>query len=211
MNRCDLFSTTKVASVLLVTAVLAACGGSGPTPAPASSSGAGSETTTAAGGGNGGGGGGGNGGGSGTAVGYDCTTLISPAELDTVNGLKGTTIETTGRGDQPGQGEVAGVTECLIDNPSAGTWFGSFDVYTGPSLDNFGALWDLAKEGGATSLDGVGTEALYKNDESGTDIWAKGPNGINVSIALAWDTGATTESAVRDSLKQILTTVLSRT
>jgi hypothetical protein len=137
--------------------------------------------------------------------------LISPAELDAASGLKGTTITTTRRGDQPSLGEVAGVTECMIDNPSAGTWFGSFDVYAGDSLDNFGSLWDLAKEQGATSIDGVGTEALYKNDESGTDIWAKGANGLGVSIALAWDPGSTSESAVKATLSTILTTVISRT
>jgi len=193
---------------------IAACSGAGPAATqPAHSTAPGSTTSGDGTGAGAAGGAGGGGGSNGTtkAIGYDCTALISPAELDSASGLKGTTITQTGRGDQPSPGEVAGVTECLIENPSGSTWFGSFDVYTGDALSNFSDLWDFAKEQGATSIDGVGTEALYKNDESGTDIWARGANGLGASIALAWDPDTTSESAIRATLTKILGTVLSRT
>jgi hypothetical protein len=205
MNRI-----ARIAINLAIAGSLAACGGAGSGPTQNTAPGA-ATGTSSTGGAGGGGAVSGGGGGTAKAIGYDCAALITPAELDAASSLKGTTIETTGRGDQPTLGQVAGVTECLIDNSTAGTWFGHFDVYTGQSLDNFSSLWDLAKEQGATSIDGVGTEAVYKNDESGTDIYAKGANGLGFSIGLAWDTGDTNESAVKATLSTILNTVISRT
>jgi hypothetical protein len=203
-------AATRISSVLAAclgaAAIVAACGAgsSGSAPAAAKTQPAAPAPASTAGGGGGGAAGG-------KAVGYDCPALISPAELDAASGLHGTTIETTGRGDQPTLGEVAGVTECLIQNANAGTWFGSFGVYTGPSLDNFAALWDDLKGQGATALEGVGTEAVYKTDEAGSHIYAKGANGLGFEIALAWSKDETTESAVLDTLKKILNTVIPRT
>ena len=58
---------------------------------------------------------------------------------------------------------------------------------------------------------GVGTEAILLSNEAGVNMWARGANGVDVSIGVAWDEETTTEDAVRAAEKQILTTMLART
>jgi hypothetical protein len=125
-------------------------------------------------------------GGGGEARGYDCATLLTPLELDQSSGLTGGTVTTNHRGDQPSAGEVPGVTECGIDIPTVSDWSGSFHVYSG-------------------------AEALANFDsEMGVNGYARG-NGVALDIGVAWDEESTTEQAVKDAVKQILATVLSRT
>lgn len=151
------------------------------------------------------------GGGGGAAKGYDCATLLTPAELDLASGLKGGTVTTNHRGDQPSEGEVPGVTECGIEEPNVPVWFGSFHVFTGDeALTNFATEWDIAKQGGAVSLAGVGGDALIvSTPELGVHGYARG-NGVALDIGVSWDDQSTTEQAVKDAVKQILATVLSR-
>jgi hypothetical protein len=186
---------------LLLTGVLAACGGSSTAsqPGPQATSGApaGTTTTGAAGGGG--------------AKGYDCPTLLTPAELDAASGLKGGTVVTNRRGDQASAGEVMGVTDCGISNDTVSTWFGHFVVAAGTdAMANFSAQWDIAKGQGASSVSGVGTEALLLSNDSGVTMWARGANGVGVSIGVAWDEETTTEAKVKSAEQAILTTVLSR-
>ena len=143
--------------------------------------------------------------------GYDCATLLTPAELDTASGLKGGTVITNRRGDQGDPGSVMGVTECGIAYENGGTWFGHFVVATGrDAITNFDAQWDIAKGDGATSVSGVGTSAVLLSNEAGVNMWARGANGIDVSIGIAWDDQTTTEAAVKSAEQQILKTVLGR-
>jgi hypothetical protein len=183
---------------------LAACSGAAsPTAQPAGSNPPQPVQTAGAVGGGGGGGAG--------AVGYDCAALITPAELDTASGLKGGTVTTRHRGDQASAGEVMGVTECGIANDSVDTWFGGVSVFTGvDAMNNFDAAWDLAKTQGATSLDGVGTEAILWTDQGTVGAMARGSNGVGVSVTIAWDDLSTSEAAVKAAAKQILATVLPR-
>lgn len=191
-----------LALAISVAVGLAACGGpagtatSGTTPSVGSPA----ATTSAVGTGN-----------TTAAKGYDCPTLLTAAELDAASGLKGGTVKTTSRGDQPGPGEVAGVTQCAIDEPNVPVWTGSFAVYTGPdALANYQTVWDIAKQNGAVALPGVGTEALIVSTrELGVRGYARG-NGVAVEVGVAWDDQSTTEQAVKDAVKQILVTVLSR-
>lgn len=193
-------------SVLAVaTLVLAACGSTASPSAPATTTGTTTQQSQLP--SNGGGGGGG-----GAARGYDCPTLLTPAELDTAAGLAGGTVTTTKRGDQPQPGEVAGVTECGIDIPTVSAWSGSFSVFTGEeALANYATAWDIAKQSGAVALAGVGGDALIvSTPELGVHGYARG-NGVALDIGVAWDDQSTTEQAVKDAVKQILATVLSRT
>src|SRR5205823_14379607 len=148
-----------------------------------------------------------------TARGYDCATLLTPAELDGAAGLQGGTVRTNGRGDQPGLGQVPGVTECGIEIPTVSNWAGAFAVFTGDeALQNFNALWNLDMGDGYASLPGVGAEALIKsNDFLGVNAVARGANGIGGQIGVSYDPTSATEPAVKDAVTQILTLVLSRT
>ena len=203
----SLMSRQTVVATLLgagLSVVLAACGGGGGGGAPTgpATTGAaptgGTATSPVSGGGKG--------------VGYDCPTLLTPAELDTASGLKGGTVVTTRRGDQGAAGEVMGVTECAIEEPSASLWSGHSHGLAGTdALANFSTAWDFAKQQGATSLAGVGTEALIQSTDLGVNGFARGANGVAVEVGVAWDAESTTEAAVKDAVRQILTTVLSRT
>jgi len=206
MNRSFRGSFLVVALLLV-----AGCGSGGP-PAGGTSGGTstqgtagtvGPETTPA---------GGGGGGGASSAKGYDCATLLMPTELDAAAGLQGGTVKTVKRGDQPSAGEVPGVTECGIEFPNAGVWAGSFHVYTGDeALGNFGSVWDIAQQGGAVSLAGVGGDALISSTEmAGVHGYARGVS-VGIDVGVAWDDQTTTEQAVKDAVKQILATVLPRT
>jgi hypothetical protein len=185
---------------------LAACSGTGSpvTSAPVATSGtasvapAGSPSSGDAAGGTG-------------ARGYDCATLLTPAELDLAAGLKGGTVTTTHRGDQPSAGEVPGVTECAIEIPTVSDWAGSFHVFTGDdALANFETAWQMAQQSGAVALAGVGGDALIASSpELGVRGYARG-NGVALDIGVSWDDQSTTEQAVKDAVKQILATVLSR-
>jgi hypothetical protein len=178
---------------VLLAGVLAACGA---TPPPAATSAQPSSATS----------------GGGTAVGYDCPTLLTPAELDAASGLTGGNVTTNRRGDKGASGAVMGITECGIEYAGASTWFGHFNVVTGSDgLANFDASWSLAEGQGATSVGGVGSAALLQSDASGVHMWARGSNGVAVTIGIAWDEESTTEDAVKAAERQILTTVLSRT
>jgi hypothetical protein len=148
----------------------------------------------------------------GAALGYDCETLLTPAELDAASGLKGGTVSTTHRGDQPGAGDVPGVTECAIEIPTASVWFGHIHVLDGnEALANFDVGFGFAKDQGAGTLAGVGTEALLRSDETGVNGWARDGDGAAVEVGVAWDEETTTEDAVKNAVRQILITVLSRT
>ena len=191
-------------SWLLIAVFVAACGssassGGGPATSPTGSGGANASPPSQ------------NGGDTGSAKGYDCATLLTPAELDQAAGLSGGTVTTTSRGDQPEPGEVAGVTECGIEVPTVSVWFGSFAVYTGAeALANYETVWEIAKQNGAVALPGVGTDALIvSTPELGVHGYARG-NGVALEIGVSWDDQSTTEQKVKDAVKQILTTVLSR-
>jgi hypothetical protein len=147
------------------------------------------------------------------AKGFDCAMLLTPAELDEATGLQGGTVVTNGRGDQPGPGEVAGVTECGIEIPTVASWAGSFAVYTGDeALQNFDAAWDIDKSAGYQALPGVGTEALIESSEMvGVNAVARGADGVGLQIGVAYDPTSATEQAVKDAVQRILTIVLSRT
>jgi len=143
---------------------------------------------------------------------YDCSTLLKPADLDAAAGFHGGTVTTIQRGDQAAAGEVIGVTKCAIAGPSADAWSGTFDVSTGPeATSNFDTSMDFAKDQGATALAGVGSEAVIKADDIAVDAWAKGANGVDVVIAVAYDSSAISQQAASDAVKQILVTILSRT
>jgi len=143
---------------------------------------------------------------------YDCATLITPAELDQATGLHGGTVTTIQRGDQAAPGEVIGVTKCAIAGPSSDAWSGTFDVSTGTeATSNFDSSMGFAKNQGATPLAGVGSEAVIKADDIAVNAWAKGANGVDVVIAVAYDSSAISQQAASDAVKQILVTVLSRT
>ena len=148
-----------------------------------------------------------------TVKGYDCATLLTPAELDAAAGLTGGTVTTNGRGDQPGLGQVPGVTECGIAIPTVSNWSGAFAVFTGDeALQNFNALWAIDQSAGYASLPGVGTEALIQSNAApGVNAVARGANGIGVQIGVAYDPTSTTEQAVKDAVQQILALVVSRT
>jgi len=148
----------------------------------------------------------------GSALGYDCPGLLTPSELDAAAGLQGGDVTTTRRGDQPSDGDVIGVTECAIEFPSANGWFGHIHVLVGrDALENFNAAFDFAKSQGATALSGVGAEAVVQSSDAGVNGFALGPNGVGVEVGVAWDEETTTEAAVKDAVRRIVTTVLSRT
>ena len=189
---------------LLIAVFLAACGSSGSSGGSPATSPNGSAGTNASAGAQASGG-------TGSARGYDCATLLTPAELDQAAGLTGGTVTTNHRGDQPSADEVPGVTECGIEIPTVSTWFGSIAVYTGPeALANYETVWEIAKQNGAVALPGVGSEALIvSTPELGVHGYARG-NGVALEIGISWDDQSTSEQAVKDAVKQILATVLSR-
>lgn len=206
-------SSRRTLLIAVVALAFAACGGGS---SNASSRGGGGSTAAA---GNAGGGGAAATGSVSTASGalgvkgYDCATLITPSELDAAAGLSGGTVTTTKRGDAPAPaGEVGGVTECAIDIPTVSIWTGSFAVATGDEATaNFDAQMAIGKQQGATPLAGVGSEAVIHSADQMVNAWAKGSNGVDVTIGVAYDDGTTTEQAVLAAVKQILTTVLART
>jgi hypothetical protein len=204
----NLKSGSLVVSALFI---LAACGGAGSpastAPPPTSGAGTGGVASNApVGSAPNGGGGGGTG-----ARGYDCPTLLTPGELDEAAGLKGGTVTTTHRGDQPSAGEVPGVTECAIEIPTVSDWAGSFHVFTGDeALANFETEWQIAQQNGAVALAGVGGDALIvSTPELGVHGYARGA-GVAIDIGVSWDDQSTTEQAVKNAVKEILATVLSR-
>lgn len=149
-------------------------------------------------------------GGTGDARGFDCATLLTPAELDAASGLSGGTVKTNRRGDQPADGDVMGVTECAIDYSNVANWSGHFDIATGnAALENFDAAFAFAKANGATPLAGVGAEAVIKVDDIGVHAWARGPNGVAATIAIGFDDSSASADSVKSAASTILSTALA--
>ncbi|MBI2781294.1 MAG: hypothetical protein HYX55_05815 [Chloroflexi bacterium] len=195
----------QMIAIIPAVLVLAACGGSSGPASRAPTTSTGGPPTTAAQSPTSGGGV------AGAPKGYDCGTLLTAAELDQAASLKGGTVTTVKRGDQPSVGEIPGVTECGINFPTVGDWAGSFHVFTGSeALTNFSTEWDIGKQSGAVVLAGVGGDALIvSTPELGVRGYARG-NGVALDIGVSWDDQSTTEQKVKDAVKQILTTVLPR-
>lgn len=184
---------------------VAGCGGAGGQPGASSAAspaanGATAQAPSAAPGGAGGGAGG--------ARGFDCATLLTPAELDQISGFTGGTVTTTTRGDQ--NADNPGYGECAYSEPGASTFFGSIAIASGASIEGYTAGHDFSRAHGATPISGLGTDALLVQSDAGLNIFALSTDGVGINVALAFDSTETSLDKAKAAIQKIAETVLAR-
>jgi hypothetical protein len=143
-----------------------------------------------------------------TARGFDCATLITPAELDALSGFKGGSVTTTTRGDQ--NTEKPGYGECAFEEPSASSFFGSIAISSGDAIDGYTAGHDYNKAHGGTPLSGLGVDAILVRTDAGLGVFSLSGDGVGIQVGLAFDSTETPVDAAKTAIEKIAQTVLGR-